>query len=229
MFITYLVLDPRVPDEEFGHKVAYVGKGKFDRPDAIKDVLSGRSKGYSGKRINNWLRKMASLGYRELPVIKQPHSSEEAAFAAEAALTRRYGLMCEGGQLLNSRHGGDGGWSLSQEQRDHLSRVNSGEGNSNWGKKWTEERRAKWYATWKSKDRSRSPEVMMKTWAGARRRYIVTPPDGDAIEVEDLTKWCAEHGHPLSAFRKALKADGVVTSGTRGKSRVEGWRIRYQS
>lgn len=227
MFITYLVLDPRHPDPEFGHRVVYVGKGRFDRPDGIKDVLAGRSKGHSGKRFNTWLRKMGKLGYTELPIIKQPQPTEEAAFRAEGELTRRFGLMREGGQLLNSRHGGDGGWTLREEQKRHLSNINSGEGNSNWGKKWSEERRAKWHATWKSKNRTRSAASMEKTWAANQRRYIITPLGAAPIEVSDLTKWCSENGHPLSTFRKALKTGGVVRSGRRGKSRVEGWKIFY--
>lgn len=226
MFITYLVLDPRVTDKEHGYKVVYVGKGKVDRPDGIKDVLTGRSKGHSGKRFNNWLKKMGRLGFKEVPIVKQPHSSEQAAFDAEKKLTIHYGLLREGGQLLNSRHGGEGGWSLSDEQRQHLSKVNTGAGNSNWGTKWTDERRAKWRATWESKDRSRSREMMEKTWAGTRRRYVITLPQSEKYVIDDLTNWCSENGHPLSAFRKALLADGFVRSKRRA-SRVEGWHITY--
>jgi hypothetical protein len=227
MFITYLVLDPRVPDVEFGHRVVYVGKGREDRPNNIREVLVGRSRGHSGKRFNNWLRKMRTLGYTEVPIIKQPHTSEEAAFAAERELTQRFGLIADGGQLLNGRHGGDGGWSLSEEQRAHLSRINSGSGNSNWGTTWSDERRAKVAATWKSKDRTRSPESMAATWAPTRRRYKITEPSGVEHAVDDLTNWCSQNGHPLSAFRRALKAGGVVASGMRKQSRVNGWKIKY--
>ena len=222
MFITYLVLDPRKVNFPI-----YAGKGKPDRPDGIKHVLEGKTDVYAGKRFNNWLKGMRRLGYRELQIVTFQHKTEAEAFAHEESLTRQYGIAPEGGQLLNSRHGGDGGWSLSEEQKVHLSEINRGAGNSNWGTTWSATRRAKVEASWASKDRTRSPETMMKTWEKTRRKYLITNICGEQFTTDNLTTWCAVRDLPLSAFRNALKhPENIVSSGKR-KSRVEGWMIRY--
>lgn len=229
MFVTYVVLDPRKPGNfqsplaSFLFKPVYIGKGKPDRPLDILSFLEGRCDSYSGKRINNWLKGMRNKGFREVPIVTIHEGDEEQAFAKESILTHHFGIIPEGGILYNQRHGGAGGWSLSDDTKTLLSKINSGEGNPNFGKKWSEERHAKQIRAWKSKDRSRSSEQMMKTWIAMRRKYLVTSPIGEVFETDHLTKWCNERGHALSALRASLKHNTPISP----KSSMYGWSISY--
>ncbi len=234
MFFTYIALDPRKPGNfqspfcSLTLQPAYVGKGNMDRTNGINRVLNDpKAKPHAGAYLHAWCKKLRREGVREVPIIRLEAEDELHAFAMEEVLTRHFGIKPEGGILLNSRHGGHDGWSVSERTRELLSLLNRGENNPNWGTTWSDERRAKWFATWNSKPRTRSTESMQAAWEKTRRKYVITPVNGEPIRVDDLTNWCAENGHPLSAFRKALKTDGVVRSGARKKSRVEGWRITY--
>lgn len=232
MFITYIVLDPRKPGRfscpfaSFLCQPVYIGKGKPHRYQGILSVLKGDKGGYSGEMFNRWLKGMRKKGFTEVPIIVFEGLDEELAFATERILTEHFGLKKQGGILFNSRHGGEDGWSLSEETRKKLSQINSGSGNPNWGKKWSEERHEKQRATWKSKDRSRTPESMAKAWEATRKTYKITTCEGIEFVVDDLTKFCLENGYPLSTLRKALKTDGAVKSSKR-KSTLEGWTISY--
>lgn len=232
MFITYVVLDPRKPGKfscpfaSFLCQPVYIGKGKPNRYQGILNVLNGGKEGYSGEMINRWLRGMRKKGFTDLPIVVFEHHDEELAFAMERMLTEHFGLKKEGGILYNSRHGGDDGWSLSEETRKKLSQINSGSGNPNWGKKWSDKQREKWKTTWASKDRSRTPESMSKAWEATRRVYKIVTDKGEVLFTKDLTRFCAETGYPLSTLRNALKGDGVVRS-TKRKSTIEGWKICY--
>lgn len=236
MFFTYIALDPRKPGRfqtpfcSFLFQPAYVGKGNFDRTNGINEVLRDPSlKPHSGELLHSWCKKLRKEKIFEVPIIRIAAEDEIHAFAMEEVLTRHLGIIPEKGMLYNGRHGGQGGWQVSGRTKELLSLLNRGENNPNWGKKWSEERRAKWHASWQKKDRTRTPESMQAAWEAKRRTYIITPPNDKSVKVDDLTNWCSENGHPLSAFRKALKADGVVRSGARKKSRVEGWHISYSS
>lgn len=80
-----------------------------------------------------------------------------------------------------------------------------------------------------------TPERMKNTWAHIWRTYMITFTDGSIMIVDDLTKWCKETGHSLTALRKALKGDGIVLSdyakGHRGSgckpSKLDGVKIVY--
>jgi len=232
MFITYVVLDPRkeeifsCPFSTFLCKPVYVGKGKPNRHHGIQYFLEGNTNVYAGKMFNRWLIGMRKKGFRELPIIVFEHQDEELAFAMERILTEHFGLKKDGGILYNSRHGGEDGWTLSEETKKKLSQINSGSGNPNWGKKWSEERHEKWKATWASKDRTPSRSQMEKAWEANKRIYKIVTDKGEVLFTEDLTRFCAEAGYPLSTLRNALKGDGVVKSSKR-KSAVEGWKISY--
>jgi hypothetical protein len=234
MFFTYIALDPRKPGRfqsplcSFMFQPAYVGKGNQGRTNGINEVLRDPSlKPHSGELLHTWCKKLRKEKILEVPIIRLEAEDELHAFAMEEILTRHFGIKPEGGVLFNSRHGGQGGWTVGERTRELLSLLNRGENNPNWGKKWSEERRAKWFASWGKKDRARTAESMAASWAAVRRKYVITPPGAEPIRVDDLTAWCSENGHPLSAFRKALKAGGIVKSGSRGKSRVEDWCITY--
>ena len=232
MFITYVVLDPRKPGEfscpfaSFLYQPVYIGKGKPNRHQGILNVLKGDKDDYSGEMINRWLRGMRKKGFTEVPIVVFDHHNEELAFSVERILTEHFGLKKEGGILYNSRHGGEDGWSLSEETKKKLSQINSGSGNPNWGKKWSEERRLKWHQTWESKDRRAPRSQMEKAWEANSRRYKVTTNEGVEFIIDDLTKFCQDHQYPLSTFRKALRADGIIKSSKR-KSVIEGWSIHY--
>lgn len=232
MFITYVVLDPRKPGEfscpfaSFLYQPVYIGKGKPNRHQGILNVLKGDKDAYSGEMINRWLKGMRKNGFTEVPIIVFDHQNEELAFAMERILTEHFGLKKEGGILYNSRHGGEDGWSLSEETKKKLSQINSGSGNPNWGKKWSEEQHQKWRQTWESKDRSAPRSQMEKAWEANSRQYKITTADEIEFVVGDLTKFCKDHGYPLSTLRKALRTDGVIKSSKR-KSVIEGWTIRY--
>jgi len=232
MFITYVVLDPRKPGKfscpfaSFLCQPVYIGKGKPNRHHGIQYFLEGNTDVYAGKMINRWLIGMRKKGFRELPIIAFEHQDEELAFAMERILTEHFGLKKEGGILYNSRHGGEDGWSLSEETKKKLSQINSGSGNPNWGKKWSEEQHQKWRQTWESKDRGAPRSQMEKAWEANSRQYKITTNEGVEFVVHDLTKFCQENKYPLSTLRNALKTDGVVKSSKR-KSVIEGWAIRY--
>lgn len=232
MFITYVVLDPRkhgtfsCPFASFLCQPVYIGKGKPNRHQGILNVLKGDKDSYSGEMINRWLKGMRKKGFTEVPIIVFEHNDEELAFAMERILTEHFGLKKEGGILYNSRHGGEDGWSISEETKKKLSQINSGSGNPNWGKKWSEERHQKWRETWESKDRSAPRSQMEKAWEANSRQYKITTNEGAEFIVSDLTKFCQDQNYPLSTLRNALKNGGIVKS-SRRKSAVEGWIIRY--
>lgn len=233
MFITYVVLDPRKPgkfEHPFGifdYQPAYVGKGRPERPLGIVSFLNDELSSCSGQIVDNWLLGMKNLGYKELPVITVYKGDEVTAFATERILTKHFGILPEGGILMNARHGGDDGWSMSEETKALLSELNSGKNNPNYGKKWSVERHKKWRSTWAKKDRSRSPESMAKTWSAKNRKYEIISAAGETFIVDDLTAWCTENKHPLSAFRSALKTESGVIISKKRTSRVEGWSIKY--
>jgi hypothetical protein len=186
-------------------------------------------KPHSGELLHSWCKKLRKEKILEVPIVRLEAQDELHAFATEEILTRHFGILPEGGILFNGRHGGKGGWQVTERTKELLSLLNRGENNPNWGTTWSEERRAKWKTTWHSEKRTRSRESMEAAWAAYRKTYLATPINGEPILVNDLTNWCAEQGHPLSAFRRALKGDGVVRSGARKKSRIEDWHIKYMS
>ena len=232
MFITYVVLDPRKPGSfqhpfgVFEYQPAYVGKGRPERPLDILSFLEGRVKAYSGQLIDNWLNGMKAEGYLSVPVITVYEGDEITAFATERILTKHFGIIPEGGILMNGRHGGDDGWSMSPETKALLSELNSGKNNPNFGRKWSQSQHEKWANTWRSKDRSKRPESMAACWSGMRRKYEIISLSGETFVVDDLTKFCKEQSLPLSSFRKTLDAGGGIVSRTR-PSFVDGWVIRY--
>lgn len=233
MFITYVVLDPRKPGSfshpfgEFDHQPAYVGKGRPNRPLDIVTFLEGEIDTYSGTLINNWLFGMRSRGFRSLPIITVYEGDEVTAFAVERVLTKHFGIKPEGGILMNGRHGGEDGWSMSPETKSLLSELNSGKNNPNFGSTWSEERRKKWHRTWSKKDRTRLPDTMKNAWAATQRTYEIITTDGEVLTTTDLTKFCEERSLPLSTLRKALN-NGVIASKKR-PSRVDGWSIKYST
>jgi hypothetical protein len=235
MFITYVVLDPRKPGSfphpfgVFDHQPAYVGKGRPNRPLDIVTFLEGDLQSYSGRLIDNWLKGMRDKGYRKLDVVTVYEGDEVTAFATERILTKHFGIKPEGGVLMNSRHGGDDGWSMSSDTKCLLSELNRGENNPNFGKTWSDERRKKWMTSWKKKDRKRSRESMARTWAGKNRKYEIISVTGETFSVDDLTKFCAENKLPLSALRSALKTEDGIVRGIRRPSRVDGWSIKYST
>jgi hypothetical protein len=169
---------------------------------------------------------MRNKGYKDLPIIKFESADELLAFSLERVLTQHFGIAPEGGILLNERHGGEGGWSLSDNTKKILSKINSGEGNPNFGKKWSEDRHNKQRIAWASKDRSKTPESMAKTWAAKNRQYEIITNTGEVLMTSDLTKFCKDRSLPLSSFRKTLVAGGGIVSRTR-PSAVDGWSIKY--
>jgi hypothetical protein len=233
MFITYVVLDPRKPGSfshpfgVFDHQPAYVGKGRPNRPLDIVTFLEGGISSYSGQLINNWLKGMRSKGFTSVPVIAVYEGDELTAFAVERVLTKHFGIKPEGGILFNGRHGGEDGWSLSEDARKNLSVKNIGENNPNFGSTWSDERRKKFLKSWSKKDRTRSPETMKSAWAATQRTYEITTNTGEVLTTTDLTKFCEERSLPLSTLRKALNS-GVITSKKR-PSRVDGWSIKYST
>ena len=222
----YIYLDPTKPGKFLSTFVSlslspfYVGKGTGTRykletktdEKSCNDVLRNR------------INKIRETIEPEILII--PCESEDAAFALEYILTSHFGVFPTG-LLCNLREGGKGGFRLSNETKSKLSRINSGENNPNYGRKWTPEQREKWLASFKSKDRKRSPESMQKTWDGKNRTYLIRDVDGNESIVNDLTKYCQENSLPLSALRFALKNGNRVTSGKRRKSKVEGYEIFY--
>lgn len=236
MHVTYIVLDPRKPGRfstpfcSLLFQPVYVGKGNKERAQGVNIVLKDpEAKPHSGELLHDWCTGMRRLGFTEVPIIQLDADDEDHAYDMEGVLTHHIGIKPEGGILFNGRHGGHGGWTVTERMRQMLSELNRGENNPNWGTTWSDKRREKWFNTWKSKDRSRSPESMLKTWEKTRRKYIIASPDGIQFETDDLTRFCQEHNHPLSGFRKALKGDGIVKSGSKKKSRIEGWKICYSS
>jgi len=233
MFVTYVVLDPRKPGRfqsptcSFLFQPVYVGKGTNKRVEGIINILVNESaKPHAGIMFHKWLIGMRNLGFTSLPIIVIDQETEEFAFAEERIFTKHFGLKANGGILFNSREGGDGGWSLTMHTKELLSLANSGANNPNWGKKWTEERRAKWKSTWESKVRTRNPEAMMNAWRARQRTYVIISPDRE-YQVDDLTKFCTDNDLPLSSFRKALKEPNGVVKSKKRKSKVEGWIIKY--
>ena len=232
-YVTYIVLDEQKPGNflsplcSFLFQPVYVGKGLPSRAHNVNQIFRiNNAKPHSGKLFHGWIVGKKNKGATGVPIVILDAFDEAHAFAQEELLTRHFGLKLEGGLLLNARHGGDGGWALSERTKELLSKANTGKNNPNWQVPWTEERRQKWLTTWKSKDRSRSAETMRNTWAATRRSYKIAHDDQEFI-VDDLTNFCLTHKLPLSSFRNALKtADGVVKSKKR-KSIVEGWRIQY--
>lgn len=169
-------------------------------------------------------------------------ASETEAFQVESDLTHKIGLLIEKeGPLRNLRHGGLGGFTLSEDTKALLSKINTGKGNSNYGTKWSKERHAKFLSTYKQSIESGkvqfTPERMKNTWAHIWRNYKITFPDNSMIIVDNLTKWCNETGYPLTTLRTALKGDGFILSnyakGQRGSgckpSKLDGAKIEFHS
>lgn len=234
MHVTYIALDPRKPGRfqspfcTFLFQPAYVGKGNVSRSQGINQVLADEeAKPHSGELLNSWCKKMRSLQITEVPIVRLEADNEDHAFDMEGVLTHHFGIIPEGGILWNGRHGGMGGWDMSERTKKILSELNSGENNPRWGSKWTEEQRNKWLETWESKDRTRTPESMQNAWAAYRKKYLIITPIGYQYETDNLKNWCIEHAVPLSALRNALKKDGIVRSGSKKKSKIEGWSISY--
>ena len=229
----YVYLDPRKPgqfkcsnddkDWTFCFQPIYVGKGTGERYKVSTKVNLPSYK-YRNEVLENKINSILKSG-NEPSIVLLPCETESEAFGLERNLTDIFGIYPKG-LLCNLKPGGEGGFTLSDETKVKLSLANSGENNPNFGRKWTEEQREKWTASFKSKDRRRSAESMRKTWEGKNRVYIILDTDGNEFTVTDLTKYCADNNFPLSAFRNALKNENTVTSKKR-KSKVEGYQIFY--
>ncbi|WP_407308190.1 NUMOD3 domain-containing DNA-binding protein [Acinetobacter sp.] len=238
MHVTYIALDPRKPGRfttpfcSLLFQPVYVGKGDKYRARHINDVLKDvDAKPHSGELLHDWCVGMRRLGFTDVPIISLDADDEDHAFDMEGVLTRFIGIKPEGGILFNGRHGGIGGWVMTARTKELLSHLNTGENNPNWGTTWSDERRKKWYATIEEKRKAgtnkRTPESMSKAWEANQKSYLITSPDGAEFVTNNLTIFCQDNNHPLSGFRKALKGDGVVKSGSKKKSRIEGWAISY--
>lgn len=224
-FYVYIYLDPTKP----GHfdspylcltkSPFYVGKGTGERYKFETKT--------SEDECNQFLRRKILKIRKEIEpeVLLIPCESEESAFSLEFLLTEYFGIFPKG-LLCNLRPGGKGGFFLTKETKAKLSEANRGENNPNFGRRWTEERREKWLKTFKSKDRTRSPESMQKTWEGKNRKYLIKDLSGNETIVDDLSKYCQENSLPLSTLRFALKNGNVIKSNRR-KSKIEGYQIFY--
>lgn len=229
----YVYLDPRKPgiflcssdpkDWTFCFQPIYVGKGTGERYK-ISTKVNLPSYKYRNEVLENKINSIIKSG-NEPSVVLLSCETETEAFELERKLTDKFGIY-PNGLLCNLKPGGEGGFSLTNETKAKLSELNSGENNPNYGRKWTESQREKWLTSFKSKDRSRSPESMKKTWEGKNRKYLIKDLNGNEIIVEDLTKFCQENSLPLSALRFALSNGNIVKS-KRRKSRIEGYQIFY--
>lgn len=221
----YIYLDPTKPGKFLSPFVSlsfspfYVGKGTGTRYK-LETKTDGKA---SNGVLRNRIAKIRKIIEPEILII--PCDSEDAAFALEYILTSHFGIF-PNGHLCNFRQGGKGGFKLTNETKSKLSRINSGENNPNYGRKWTSEQHEKWQTSFKSKDRKRSPESMQKTWDGKNREYLIRDTGGNEVTITDLTKYCKENLLPLSAFRYALKNGNRVKSKKR-ISKVEGYEIFY--
>lgn len=231
-YITYIVLDPEQPGRytsplcSFLFKPVYIGKGRPRRLETITNFFKeDNCKQHAGKIFHDWLSAKKKNGIESVPVITLDALDEVDAFSKEALLVNHFGLKITGGILMNGRSGGSGGWSVSDYTKKLLSDLNSGENNPRWGKTWAPEQRDKWYAAWNAKPRNRTPESMAKTWEANKREYIISNGK-ETFTTDNLTNFCADNKLPLTAFRKALKVDGIVKSKLRASS-VEGWTIKY--
>ena len=197
----------------------YVGKGTGERYKF--ETKTGEDE------CNQFLRRKILKIRKEVEpeVLLIPCESEESAFSLEFLLTEYFGIFPKG-LLCNLRLGGKGGFSLTEETKAKLSEANRGENNPNFGRKWTKEQREKWEQTIKSKDLSRTAEMMQKTWEGKNRKYLIKDLSGNEFIVDDLTQYCRENSLPLTALRYALKNGNVVKS-KRRKSKIEGYQIFY--
>ena len=233
-YYTYVILDPQQPGNyqcplcSFLFKPIYVGKGSNGRVNFINK--SSMKKPYAGILLQNKIEQLKTAGFN-IPYVILDQLDEDAAYAAERLLTNFFGLLSNGGILFNMKHGGGSGWTLSESTKSKLSELNRGEKNPNFGTTWSESRREKWRATWYSKDRSRPPEVMQKTWAGSRKKYKLVSPDGDIYETDNLTLFCKLHELPLSSIRIALTNGNIVKPNEHAKSvrysRAHGWKVEY--
>ena len=213
----------------------YVGKGTGDRCKWIKESIPEDLNKLMHKKVFQILSKNIDLEYILIDCL-----TEDEAFNLEEILTHEIGLIIEkNGPLRNLRHGGIGGYVLSEDTKQKLSNLNKGMNNPNYGIPWTKERKEKFLSTYKnsidSGKVSFDKERMKNTWAHLKRTYKVTFPDGTISIIENLTKWCKESGYSLTVLRAALKNGGTVISaysqGKRGSgfkpSKHEGLKIEY--
>ena len=232
-FYVYVYVDLRHRENWLSHKLSlqyrpfYVGKGSGSRYiHHTMDIL--KEKNHYNTQMLNYLLPIVEHFELDYSIICIDCDTEQDAFDLEEQLTRQWGIMPRG-PLVNLRHGGNGGYSLSETTKKKLSACNSGRNSPNYGTKWSPERRAKFLTSWYSKERVKPRSEMEAAWAANARKYEIHSTDGMRYEVSDLTKFCAENGLPLSALRKALKHPlGLVTS-KRRKSKLDGWTIKYIS
>ena len=229
----YVYLDPRKPgsfpcsddskDWTFTFQPFYIGKGTGERYQ-LSTKMDLPAYKYCNKVLENKIKSILKEG-KEPNIVILTCETEEEAFELESRLTNQFDIYPTG-LLCNLKHGGKGGFTLTEETKAKLSELNAGEKNPCYGRKWTPERREKWMNTIQSKDMSRSPESMQKTWEGKNRQYLIRDTEGNEIIVTDLTKYCQENSLPLTAFRYALKNGNRVQSKKR-VSKVEGYEIFY--
>ena len=237
----YIYVDPTKTCKIFTNRLTllyepfYVGKGTGNRHNWLLEA--------NHPDLNRILKhKMQSLSKLKITpecmIIEC--DSEIEAFQLEDELTHQIGLLIEKlGPLRNARHGGIGGFALSNDTKKILSDLNSGNHNPNFGKKWTDERKAKFKETLQKSIASGkivySHERMQALRSKHLKTYKITFPTGEEVIVTNLTKWCKETNNPLSSLRIALKNGGTVMSecargyiGSGSKpSKLDGVKIEY--
>lgn len=168
--------------------------------------------------------------------------TEERAFALEEYCIDLYGRVNTGtGILRNRTDGGDGpsGMIMSEETRRKMSEQRRGEKHPLWGKPRPDSVKQKISAANSGTNSARygvplSQEVKDKisqantgkpksqshreklATANCRYKYLIFSPDGEEFVINNLNKFCKEHGLDTSTMNKAVK-NGTTHKGWFGR------------
>lgn len=227
----YIYVDPskpaRVQCSELSllYEPFYVGKGTHNRWTWLLNAVP-----VDLNRLLKWKLKTVTAP----DVVRIECGTEEEAFDLEQRLTRAIGLVIEKcGTLCNMRHGGEGGFSLSDEAKSNLRAKNTGANNPNFGKTWSEERRAKHTATMAKRKEDGRNDVFRRTIQLAqeahRKNYKITKANGEVEFIRGLPLYAKANGLPLTGLKLCLKTGQPYKTkpGSSRMSRIEGWQVAY--
>ena len=230
IYYVYAYLDPRKPvvlnaaNFTFNFEPFYIGKGKNGR--LFTHLTDTRSKNSLKRQKINRIREAG----QEPIVIKLAEGLEEdEALAVEKAVIAEVGTKwcikgVKSGPLCNMTSGGDG-YSLSAEQKLWLSQQNSGENNPMFGKSHQVSAKAKiskYRKTFRHSEetKARYKELRRNGNNSNAKRWILTLPSGEHINIFDLAGYCHEAGISYGALYNSHKRNQAITRG-----KLKGYRL----